>query len=75
MSFAFGEVRYVDPAITGVALISTIFFLAICEKVIDTVENCLQHSQVYMTMIKKIYRELMIMGMVLSCLFSSSLFH
>jgi hypothetical protein len=62
MTFVFGEVRYVDPSITAVALISTIFFLAICEHLMNALEDYLQHSEVYMSMIKKIYRELMIMG-------------
>jgi hypothetical protein len=62
MSFAFGEVRYVDPTITAIALISTICFLAISEYLMDALEEYLQHSQVYLSMIKKIYRELMIMG-------------
>ena len=62
MSFTFGEIRYTDPTICGIALVSTIAFLATCEYTTNTLEGTLQHSSVYLNMLQKIYRELMIMG-------------
>lgn len=62
MSFLFGEIRYVDPLVTGIALVSTIVFLATCEYITINLEEYLQHSQVYISMLQKIYRELMIIG-------------
>ena len=62
MSFIFGEIRYIDPYITGIALFVTIIFLGLCEYFTITLEEYLKHSSVYLNMLQKIYRELMIIG-------------
>lgn len=60
--FTFGDVRYIDPDVAGIALVVTVIFLALCEHATHCLEIYIQHSPIYMTMLQKIYKELMIMG-------------
>ncbi len=60
--FTFGDTRYIDPSITAIAIITTILFLALCDYVTHCIEKILNTSPVYMSMLQKIYKELMIMG-------------
>lgn len=60
--FIFGDSRFIDPGISGIALISTVIFLAFCDYLTHCMEEFLGHSTIYMSMIQKIYKELMIMG-------------
>jgi hypothetical protein len=61
--FLFGEIRYVDPFIVTMGLIFMIAFLATCEHCMNALENYLGKSPIYISMLQKIYRELMIMGL------------
>jgi hypothetical protein len=46
----------------GVALVTTVLFLALCDYATHLLEDFFRHSTTYMTMLQKIYKELMIMG-------------
>jgi hypothetical protein len=65
-SFSFGDTRFIDPGIAGVALITTVLFLALCDYATHLLEEFFRHSTTYMTMLQKIYKELMVMGENLS---------
>jgi hypothetical protein len=62
--FTFGETRYIDPGIAGIALVSTVIFLAFCDYATHLLEELIRHSSIYMSMLQKIYKELMTMGML-----------
>jgi hypothetical protein len=63
-AFSFGDTRFIDPKIAGVALITTVLFLALCDYATHLLEKLFHHSTTYMTMLQKIYKELMVMGML-----------
>jgi hypothetical protein len=71
--FAFGETRYIDPGVAGIALVTTVIFLASCDYATHLLEELIRHSSTYMSMLQKIYKELMIMGTVYSLYLSSFL--
>jgi hypothetical protein len=60
--FSFGDTRFIDPGMAGVALVTTVLFLALCDYATHLLEDFFRHSTTYMTMLQKIYKELMIMG-------------
>jgi hypothetical protein len=68
--FAFGETRYIDPEAAGIALVTTVIFLASCDYATHILEEIICHSSTYMSMLQKIYKELMMMGTIDIFLFS-----
>ena len=64
MGFTFGLINVVDAEVGVVSFVIMIFFLIFFENLTGLIEWTLEESPVYNNMLQKIYKEIMLMGVV-----------
>ena len=67
MGFEFGVVRSLDFKITLYCFVAVVVFVILSEYVLGILEYFLEGSRLYSRMVKMIYKELMLMGMLTFC--------